>query len=270
MEQHANLDPQLVRKAQLRMLQILEAIDRICQHHGLRYFIACGTLLGAVRHQGFIPWDDDCDIFMPRADYEKFFGAAAAELPKNMFLQTKETDPNYKRNIPKVRLKGTKVVEFDEGREESYCQGLYVDVFIGDFYPSSCLPVIKFLDILSDLRWKRKRYRKGSWKRALYNLVMIIPSGVLGISKFIFASLSRLWRKNDKLPYFGMEANSCGTKFIGLKTTWLPPKRDVAFEGHYFSVPNDCDALLKAWFGNYMTLPPPEDRHTHFKAIIKV
>ena len=204
---------------------------------------------------------------MPRADYEKFAEVAVAELPENMFFQIKDTDSHYKRKMPKVRLRGTKIVEFDEDENELYHQGLYVDIFIGDYYPSAALPVINFLDFLLSLRWKRKRYPKGSLRRSLYSLAIAIPSGVLGISKFVFVLLSRLWRKNDKLPYLGMEAEQATWPTLHLTAEWLPAKRDIVFEGRHFSVPNDSDALLKKCYGDYMVLPVPEDRHTHAKKI---
>ncbi len=266
-EPHVDIDPQLVRQAQLRMLELLEAIDAICQRHNLCYFIAYGTLLGAVRHQGFIPWDDDCDIFMPRAAYEAFARLAPAELPAGMFLQNRETEPSYKRKMAKVRLRGTKLVEFDEGEDEPYCQGIYVDIFIGDYYPACCLPLIKVIGALLDLRWGRKRYAKGSLQRHLYGLAIALPNCLLGLVKFLFVQLSKLYRMDDSLPYLGMEAQQCIPKTVHPAAAWLPPRRDLLFEGRPFPVPQDCHALLQTWFGDYMTPPAPEDRHTHAKKI---
>ncbi len=263
----ATVDPQLVRQAQLRMLELLEAIDAICQRHKLCWFLAYGTLLGAVRHQGFIPWDDDCDIFMPRADYEAFAKLAATELPANMFLQTRETEPSYKRKINKVRLRGTKLVEFDEGEDEPYCQGIFVDIFVGDYYPAWLLPLIKLSGCLHTLRWNRKRYAKGSFKRHLYGLAIALPACFLEITKFIFVQLSKIYRMNDTLPYMGKEARQCTPEAVHPTAAWFPPRRDLPFEGRYFPVPNDCHTMLQTLFGDYMTPPPPENRLTHAKKI---
>ena len=84
-----------LRQAQLVMLRMLKIIDYICRKHNLSYWVCSGTLLGAVRHKGFIPWDDDLDICMIREDYEKFTQIAPLEFPKDIMLQTRESDPNY-------------------------------------------------------------------------------------------------------------------------------------------------------------------------------
>ena len=111
------VDQETLRNAQLKMVEILEAIDNICQKHDIKYWLCYGTLLGAVRHKGFIPWDDDCDICMMREDYEKF-SKYANELPSNLFLQTNETDSNYSKKIIKIRMNNTKLVESDESENE--------------------------------------------------------------------------------------------------------------------------------------------------------
>jgi len=85
----------ILRQAQLVMTRMFKIIDYICREHHLRYWMCSGTLLGAVRHQGFIPWDDDLDICMIREDYDRFIQIAQQELPSDLFLQTRETDPNY-------------------------------------------------------------------------------------------------------------------------------------------------------------------------------
>lgn len=84
-----------LRQAQLKMLTILAAVDNICLKHGIDYWLDRGTLLGAVRHEGFIPWDDDIDIGMPRSSYERFLRIAPAQMPTNMFLQTAQSDPGF-------------------------------------------------------------------------------------------------------------------------------------------------------------------------------
>ena len=108
-------------------LNILEEIDRICRKHGIRYYAAFGTLLGVVRHQGFIPWDDDLDIVMMRPDYERFRRVAKNELCEKYELQ-EELSPYLNRSFYKVRDGRTAAVEFSEFPEE-YNQGIFVDVF---------------------------------------------------------------------------------------------------------------------------------------------
>lgn len=112
------------------MLRMLKIIDYICRKHDLRYWLCSGTLLGAVRHQGFIPWDDDLDICMLREDYNRFIQIAPLEFPTDIFLQTQETDPSYDYlPLPcKVRDKNSLIIS--EGMEnQKYQQGLFIDIF---------------------------------------------------------------------------------------------------------------------------------------------
>lgn len=116
------------------MLQILCATDKICTEHHLTYWLEGGTLLGAVRHHGFIPWDDDMDISMPRKDYEQFLKIAPQLLPKDLFLQTQQSDPQYKLPIAKIRKRGTLLIETGETGNENYCHGIFIDIIPNDYY----------------------------------------------------------------------------------------------------------------------------------------
>ena len=111
------------------MLEILVEIHRICVENNITYWLEAGTLLGAIRHKGFIPWDDDCDISMPRKDYERFLQIAQEKLPETMFLQTKETDKEYPLPWAKIRKNGTLLIETGETGEEKYHHGIFVDIF---------------------------------------------------------------------------------------------------------------------------------------------
>ena len=93
-----NPDGSLLRRQQLRMLELLEAVDLVCKKYDIPYWLSSGTLIGAVRHQGFIPWDDDLDIEMLREDYLRLMKVLPEELPDKFVLQTHETDPNYISN----------------------------------------------------------------------------------------------------------------------------------------------------------------------------
>src|SRR3954468_16666800 len=92
-----------LRRAQLKMLEILDIFDKICRKHNIKYWLACGTLLGARRHGGFIPWDDDLDVVVLQSDYNKIISVLKAELPENLKLQSRETDEKYWWYFPKIR-----------------------------------------------------------------------------------------------------------------------------------------------------------------------
>jgi len=126
----ANIDPKTLREAQLIMLDMLVEFDKICQKYNLKYWLDSGTLLGAVRHQGFIPWDDDIDLSMPIEDYNKFIEIAENELSSDIFFQTTQTDNKFPFDYIKLRSNRAKIVEFHEkDRDIEYHQGVFVDIF---------------------------------------------------------------------------------------------------------------------------------------------
>lgn len=121
-----------IRPLQLRILKIAAAIDKVCRDHGLRYYAWAGTMLGAVRHKGFIPWDDDMDICMPRPDYDTFMAHAREWLPEPFEAVCAETDPRYPGPFGKVQDASTTLIE---RRHINYIGGIYVDVFPIDGVP---------------------------------------------------------------------------------------------------------------------------------------
>ena len=125
-----------IRPLQLRMLKILLAFDKVCREHDLRYCIFAGTLLGAIRHKGFIPWDDDMDVGMPRPDYERFIQHAAEWLPTPYEFVCAENDENYPLPFGKIQDASTTLIE---RKHLSYLGGIYVDVFPYDGVPANQL-----------------------------------------------------------------------------------------------------------------------------------
>lgn len=263
----SSVDSVELRKAQLKMLTILQEIDRICVKHNISWWICFGTLLGAVRHQGFIPWDDDCDICMLRDDYDHFMQVAPSELGKDFFLQTKTTDPRYPKKLTKVRLNNTLLVGEDETEDAGYHQGIFVDIFVWDFYPSYAKELLPWFQIMPNLRQCRKKYPKGSFKRSLVGILTAIPYTV---HSFLESCFSRIWSinyRNRNLPYIGMQmCHNDGLAFA--QDDVFPLQRELSFEGMHFPTPHKPEVLLGAEYGSYMELPPVEQRHYHAKKII--
>ena len=126
------------RRMQLLQLDMLVELDRVCREHNINYVIFCGTQLGAVRHKGYIPWDDDADIAMLRENYEKFKSYASELDPEVCFFQDHSTDPYYRWGYGKLRRTGTTFIRV--GQEHIKCKtGLFIDVFPLDDIPKSLI-----------------------------------------------------------------------------------------------------------------------------------
>ena len=258
-----------VAGAQKVMLDILSEIHRICVENHLTYWLEAGTLLGAIRHKGFIPWDDDCDVSMPRKDYEKFLEIAQSQLPETMFLQTKETDKEYPLPWAKVRMNGTLLIETGETGKENYHHGIFVDVFPYDYYESA--------DVIHKLLWhrqtkdKKHKYPKGSWKRHWYgfyaNVILWFPMHAIKKKRAYLAT------HYDALNTKGYRdftyAADVGDIFPTKADEILPVAlAENVFEGRSFYLPHDAKRLLEASYGaDYMQLPPVGQRKTHAQMI---
>lgn len=256
-----------LRLAQLEMLSILCEIDRICQKYNLHYWLFAGTLLGAVRHMGFIPWDDDCDIAMMREDYEKFISVLQLELPSHLFLQNKETDPHYPRKIVKIRSNRIKLIEKDEEFNEPYNQGVFVDIFIHDYYPSYSVPVLKYFQRYLDNKHRKFKFSSDSFERRLFNVCLVPQSLFFYISRAIFSIVWKCFRKKTS-QYVGISFDYADYKAVYHAEDILPVKTKIEFEKFSFSVPRNPDALLRQCYGDYRRWPNENERHWHAKDII--
>ena len=258
-----------LRQAQLKMLAMLEVVDAICQKHGLDYWLDAGTLLGAVRHKGFIPWDDDIDIAMPRASYEAFLRLAPAELPANLWLQTAQSDPGFFNMATplKIRDRNSLYIEKHEQGNEPYVQGIFMDVFVYDNMPDSSL--------------LRKYYKFIAKKisRVLHAKYSAVTTGhhsgiykIIGqfISKFILENyLKKIINKANKKNtlHLGRGYNCVGANFIPYKDIY--PLQRGTFESSQFNIPNRPEVLLTQQYGDYMILPAQEHRTMrHCKVLI--
>jgi len=125
-----------LKKMQKLELQALEEFISLCQNLGLTYYLLGGTMLGAVRHKGFIPWDDDIDVGMPRKDYDTFVNQAQKYISSNYYVQTHKSDPEYPFNFAKIRINNTTYIE-SKLASKSMNHGIYIDVFPLDVYPDN-------------------------------------------------------------------------------------------------------------------------------------
>lgn len=245
----------LLRKVQLRLLDILVEIDKICRKHDIKYWIDFGTLLGAVRHRGFIPWDDDIDVTMPTEDYHRFLEIAPKELPNSLFLQTKDTDPSYRLLIDKVRDNNSLYITKHEDFSRDYNKGLYIDIFEAKPYPKVNPKLQKLI-----MHWYQKTCHFFSVKQSV-NLKNHLASIVFPIIKL---SLDIVWGminlgKKTNIGYakqFNVYGNSYPHNIVF-------PLKDISFEGKTFLGPSNPNKYLSSIYGDYMKLPNKEQQHTH-------
>jgi lipopolysaccharide cholinephosphotransferase len=245
-----------LRKAQLKMLKMLEVVDAICTKHGLDYWLDAGTLLGAIRHQGFIPWDDDMDIAMPRASYEAFLRLAPSELPDFMCLQTIHTDPGYFNMATplKIRDKTSRYIEKHEQGNEPYVQGIFIDVFVYDTMPERLRQRkrYKFLakKISRLLGPKYSAINTGHHANLYKVIARCIPKSLL---EFLLQTIISTANSSGS-PYLGRGYQCVGKNFLHHDDIY--PIQRSAFETGSFNIPKNPSEVLTQQFGEYLILPP--------------
>lgn len=265
---------ELLVKAQKRMLDILIEVDRVCNKHNIKYFLIDGTLLGAVRHKGFIPWDDDVDIAMMREDYNKFIEVAPLELSKDYFLQTIDTDPNYNRfHIPlKVRDNRSKLVEVDESENEDFNQGIYIDIFAFDTLPKNELirkfqKLISRFIVLCDVRTRRKEEKLSLQNKIAFLVYLIVKRLSYNTRNKILRYIMKWNDINGQEITYGVDLPCDGSWGKIFNKSDIFPLTKIEFCGKYFNAPKECDKILSNLYGDYLELPKEEDRRWHAKKI---
>lgn len=256
-----------LRQCQLVQLHLLYVFDAICKEYNLTYFLGGGTLLGAMRHNGFIPWDDDLDVGMPRRDYERFLKIAEEVLPKDVALQTPKTNPNAPMFFSKLRDRYSFFYESAPYIATSDCIGIYLDIFPYDDLPDVSEKVNKwFLWFFSKGWWRviayQNRCREGFFQAWFYSVKSLFWKIVMMIGKVCF---------NTLLSFFPAERICLGFNngFYALfPKDAVYPVSVKRFEDGEFPVPNNPDAFLTAQYGDWREIPPPEKRPRHAMIIL--
>ncbi len=253
---------QELREKQLEMLKLFISI---CQKNDLTYYLVGGTALGAIRHGGFIPWDDDIDLAMPRPDYEKFMEIGQRELPEGFFLQNHKTDPDYRNDFAKIRNSNTVYLEATAVNIKIN-HGIYIDIFPIDGYPE-----------------KRRSQKKLEFKKNLAKYYLskdyIIANNTLkrkmrlGLIKLIFLYrapsqvIDKLEKMYKKYSYDTSEIVVCHGgawgKLEQCEKAQYGQGVEGCFEGVIAKLPEKTHEYLAHKYGNYMELPPIEKRIGH-------
>lgn len=257
-------------------LDIVKAVVKICDKHGLTYYMLGGTMLGAVRHKGFIPWDDDIDLGMPRDDYEKLLKIAPTELPKELKVVNYRNTPNYQYYITRILDTETKVIEERIGNENKYTNAS-IDIFPIDGTPNnSLLRKIYFFRVLyhralMSLCYKDSIDRKR--KRGFAEKILLFVMEHLPVEKITTpykqkCKIDKLLRKQSvsKSDYIGNIMGAYRTREIVPKEFYGSGKM-YQFEDVELRGLEQYDNYLKYTYGDYMALPPEDKRKTHFKII---
>ncbi len=250
-----------LKPLQMKILEIMIYIDRLCKENNIQYYLMGGSALGAIRHSGFIPWDDDLDVFMTYDNYCKFIDVCKKQLDTDTYHLQEENSNEWPMFFTKIRMNGTAYIE-NVHEPLSIHQGIFVDIF--------CLNNIKNINIESKLQYicarlltaqglGKKKYQTDSMiKKIVINMMLLISNRT--ISKFLLQYVRKFNNKNCEYVahFFGKSPY----KNAIFKKEYLGQPRYVKFENIELPVPQYVEKYLETRFGDYMTLPPEEDIST--------
>ena len=262
-----------LEKVQKILLGYLLEIDRICKKHNIKYFLAGGTLLGAIRHHGFIPWDDDADVMMLREDYEKFQKVVQQELPDNIFMQVPSTEKGNYNPFTKLRINNTMFATEFTGHFMDMHNGIFFDVLshdkTGQHKWSQKLHLMATMLTRSIVfnKWGDTDIKGGGAHPVICKIVDRV--------KYLIPMRFALWAQNRSLEFFknrkteylydGMGRN---LKRGSFPAKWLEEAVYVDFEGYQFPVPKEYDKYLTYLYGDYMQMIPVSQRRTSHSIVV--
>lgn len=249
-----------LKSMQACQLNILKEFKKACEKCGVNFYLAFGTALGAVRHKGFIPWDDDIDIYMKVEDIERL-SDIQSELPDNFFMQTRDNEPEYGLLISRVRDSNTTLIEEDHvGRDINH--GVYIDIYPLFYCPESNLKM-KWIVIMSFLcrlfAYNAAPMNKGGLSTIVAKIMLsLFPNKV---KRCIADKLYKYITTQPESKYVSNFPDvSLGKRFM---TEWFEEPTISLFEGEEMPVPTKVIDYLTFEFGDYMQLPPEDKRQIH-------
>ncbi|HZK03807.1 MAG TPA: LicD family protein [Bacteroidaceae bacterium] len=247
-----------LRVAQLRMVEILREVDRVCRKNAIPYWLDFGTLLGAIRHKGFIPWDDDVDVAILSKDYKKLIKCLNRDLDKKYFVESRSTDRRHSQGFFKVVDKNTDV-RYIQGESNRKYQGINVDIFPMERGNNR---VKNMVDFCLGRIYRRLGHNVGGKVDYFLACLLWLPCKIIiALVRFYFSL-----RKGDMLVYsFGVEIYC--TKWLNHSLGDIFPLKEIEFEGHSFFAPNNTDSYLTRAYNDYMEIPPVEKRSKHYVEI---
>ncbi len=263
MNESLQLNDKQIEALRERELELLKIFISVCERLDLNYFAVEGTLLGAVRHRGFIPWDDDIDVGMLRDDYESFIENATELLPDGFFLQTRQTDSEYPHCFAKLRNTNTVFLE-TSCKNINMNHGIYIDIFPFDYYPDGLIKgyIFDFEKLLIKYRVREVFYVPEDSTLSVSNILRRI---LTLISRVRYKSVNDALERQEKL----IKSFSNTKRVINngspwknrerVDASWIASTVKLNFEGISINAPSGYDNYLKHVYGDYMT-PPTEDK----------
>ncbi len=252
-----NPDGSDLRKQQLRMLEMLKQFDRFCKDFKITYWLTAGTLLGAVRHKGFIPWDDDLDLDVLRSDYEKLVSHRHELKKYGLILQDFKSDSEYIAPFAKLRDTKSEIHEIHHNDLYYKYRGIWIDIFVRE---RTSFITSKISHILQYISYKLTKFSNA----AIRKYFKVICYNCLHNGIFPLLTLS------DKLLYhskkYRYEMGYGFYDYIYLDDT-LPTKL-IEFENGFFPAPKNYDKILKDRYGDYKQLPSCGDFKVHYDKIL--
>ena len=263
-EQQYDISEEELKQIQAIQQELIQEVARICRKCGIHFNMVGGTMLGAIRHKGHIPWDDDADIGFLRTEYEKFREACKSELDHDKYyLQDLRSTEGYRWGYGKLRRKGTEFLRLNQ-EFMPYEQGIFIDLMPFDNVPDGwLLRRVHFIQcfLYRKLFWSEvgSRTEKNPWKRTAYKFMRRIPMKfvIKDYQSFIDAGQ----RKKTRLVRILTFPTPKGV--YGYEREWYTQLSMYRFGNMMLPGARDYDGYLRVKYGNYMDLPPAEKRKIH-------
>lgn len=254
-------------EAKEKMLEMMCYIDKVCRDNNIKYSLAYGTLIGAIRHKGFIPWDDDMDIMLTRDNYDKLIEIIKKD--DKYDFQDMKNGGYY--NFSKICYKNTIGISFKKyAKITSHTDlGLYIDIF-----PLDNLPEVGYRKYMKKILFYMRLLQTNSFKR-YFSSTSLIKAVVKSIVFLPFCIISKFYTKEriiKKIDRLQKKFNNTKTDYIGIasfgyceryKKSWFDEYIDVKFEDYNFMLVKEYDKVIRVCYDDYMTIPDEKDRKIH-------